>query len=326
MAFLDAQARAVLFEPPDTHEEALTRYALMPEDVAFARRRRRSHNRLGFAVQLALVRDLGRPLRSGETIPVAVLDTVADQIGIDPVVFELYARRDETRREHLAEIMTRLDLRPMQERDYRLCIRAAAVGAVATEKGEPIALAVIDALKVARIVVPGARLIERLALAGRAMARRQAYRHLITGLGPATLASLDELLSERSGERTLLGWIADAPEGARPKSLKAVIARLEVVRRAGITDERRKMIHANRYGVIAKEARSRAVRFVHDQGTTIPDALLAQVAPLPWSHIAHRRLSMERDRPTPRTLPPHPRQPLQSQELRIPLEPDPKLS
>lgn len=31
---------------------------------------------------------------------------------------------------------------------------------------------------------------------------------------------------------------------------------------------------------------SRAVRFVHDQGTTIPDALLAQVAPLPWSHIA----------------------------------------
>jgi TnpA family transposase len=31
---------------------------------------------------------------------------------------------------------------------------------------------------------------------------------------------------------------------------------------------------------------SRAVRFVHDQGTTIPHALLAQVAPLPWSHIA----------------------------------------
>ena len=246
MVFLDAQARAVLFEPPDNHEEALARYALTPEDVAFARRRRRSHNRLGFAVQLALVRDLGRPLRSGETIPAAVLDTVADQIGIDPVVFELYARRDETRREHLAEIVAQLDLRTMRERDYRLCIRASATGAVATEKGEPIVLAVIDALKAARIVVPGAGLVERLALAGRAMARRQAYRHLIAGLGPATLTSLDELLSERSGERTLLGWIADAPEGARPKSLKAVIARLEVVRRAGITDERRKTIHANR--------------------------------------------------------------------------------
>lgn len=34
---------------------------------------------------------------------------------------------------------------------------------------------------------------------------------------------------------------------------------------------------------------------------------------------ADRRLSMERDRPPPRTLPPDPRQPLQSQELRLSL-------
>jgi hypothetical protein len=37
MAFLDAQARAVLFEPQDTHEEALAAYALTPEDVTFAK-------------------------------------------------------------------------------------------------------------------------------------------------------------------------------------------------------------------------------------------------------------------------------------------------
>lgn len=63
-------------------------------NIAFARHRRRSHNRLGFAVQLALIRDLGRPLRSGEAVPAAVLETVADQLGIDPVVFDLYGRRD----------------------------------------------------------------------------------------------------------------------------------------------------------------------------------------------------------------------------------------
>ncbi len=63
MAFLDAQSRTVLFDPPDVYEEALARYALSAEDIAFARAHRRSHNRLGFAIQLALVRDLGRPLR-----------------------------------------------------------------------------------------------------------------------------------------------------------------------------------------------------------------------------------------------------------------------
>jgi hypothetical protein len=30
---------------------------------------------------------------------------------------------------------------------------------------------------------------------------------------------------------------------------------------------------------------SRSVRFVRDQGIEIPDHLLAQVAPIPWSHI-----------------------------------------
>ena len=66
MTFLDAPSRTALFEPPDAYEEALARYALSVEDVAFARTHRRSHNRLGFAIQLALVRDLGRPLRAGE--------------------------------------------------------------------------------------------------------------------------------------------------------------------------------------------------------------------------------------------------------------------
>jgi TnpA family transposase len=255
MAFLDAATLTLLLEPPEAHDDAVSRYALTRDDIAFARHRRRSHNRLGFAVQLALIRDLGRPLRSGEAVPAAVLETVADQLGIDPVVFDLYGRRDETRREHVAEIMAQLDLRPMRESDYRMCIRAAAAGAAATEKGEPIALAVIDALKAARVVVPGARLVERLALSGRAMARRQSYRHLIGGLDPARLAGLDALLSERTGDRTMLGWIADAPEGARLKSLRSVIARLEVLRRIDIADDRRKMIHANRYGVIAREAR-----------------------------------------------------------------------
>jgi TnpA family transposase len=84
-SLLNAVSRAALFEPPEAHEDAQRRYALTPEDVALAKDHRRSHNRLGFAVQLALVRDLGRPLRAGEAVPGAVLDIVADQVAIDSV-------------------------------------------------------------------------------------------------------------------------------------------------------------------------------------------------------------------------------------------------
>jgi hypothetical protein len=78
---------------------------------------------------------------------------------------------------------------------------------------------------------------------------------LIRGLEPSSFDALDQLLVERAGDRSRLGWIAEAPEGAKPKNLKGLIARLDVLRAAAVSDERRKTIHANRYGIIARDAR-----------------------------------------------------------------------
>jgi TnpA family transposase len=255
MPFLDAQSRTTLFEPPDVYEEALARYALSVEDVAFAKAHRRSHNRLGFAIQIALVRDLGRPLRTGELPPQAVISVVADQLGIDPAVFGLYAQREETRREHAREIVTALDLQPVRTNDYRMLITAAAREAASTEQGAPITKAVIEVLKDRKLLVPVPDLLIRLAMAGRAAARRQAYRELIRGLEQPSIKALDQLLVEQTGYRSYLGWIAEAAEGAKLKNLKGLIARLEVLRVAAIFDDRRKTIHANRYGIVARDAR-----------------------------------------------------------------------
>ena len=195
MSFLDAQSRAILFEPPDVYEEALARYALSTEDVAFARVHRRSHNRLGFAIHLALVRDLGRPLRPGEVPPQAVVSVVADQLGIDPAVFGLYAQREETRREHAREIVAALELQPVRTSDYRSLIIAAAREAAATEQGVPITKAVIEMLKDKKLLVPVPELLIRLAMAGRAAARRQAYRELIRGLEQSSRRAINRTIA-----------------------------------------------------------------------------------------------------------------------------------
>ncbi len=253
---LAPHARALLFDPPADRDEALRRCALAPEDLALAHRHRRSHNRLGFAVQLALVRDLGRPLRLEETLPDAVVEAVADQLGVEPAVFELYARRDGTRREHAGEIAALLDLRPMRQADYRASIRAAAACAAGTDRGEPIACAVVADLKERRITMPPPALVERLALAGRALARRQSHHDLIRGLGDEQRAALEALLTERAEDgRTLHGWIGEVPEGPTLKSLAGVAARLEVLRRIRLDEERRRTVHANRYAILAREAR-----------------------------------------------------------------------
>ena len=237
-------ARALLFDPPTERDEAVRRCALAPEDLALARQHRRSHNRLGFAVQLALVRDLGRPLRPDEALPNTVIEAIADQLGIEPAVFEFYARRDGTRREHASEVVTLLELRAMREVDYRASIRAASACAAGTDKGEPIARAVIEDLKERRITVPPPALVERLALAGRAWARRQSHRDLaetlrvcrcIRDLPDAARLGLEALLTQRAEDgRTLHGWISEVPEGPKLKNLTGVVARLQEPRRIGI--------------------------------------------------------------------------------------------
>jgi len=125
-SLLSPQKRAGLFDLPTDHDEVQRRYTLAPEDIAFARQHRRQHNRLGFAVQLALVHDLGRLLRVDEQLPVAIIDVVAEQLGVEPGVFDLYARRDETRREHASEIVLHLKLRTIRQADYRVAITAGA--------------------------------------------------------------------------------------------------------------------------------------------------------------------------------------------------------
>jgi len=69
--------RRAIFDPPQTHEEAQIRFALSQADIDNALSRRWSRNKLGFVLQLALVRDLGRPLRRGETISPAALPPVS---------------------------------------------------------------------------------------------------------------------------------------------------------------------------------------------------------------------------------------------------------
>ena len=195
-------------------------------------------------------------MRPGEIAPAALVEVIADQLGTEPAVFELYARRDETRREHTGEIIALLRLHTIRQADYRMSITAAAQAALGTERGEPIVRAILEDLKLRRVVVPLPDLVERLALAGRAWARRQSYRDLIRGLDDPSRCTLEAMLTTRAeDERSQHGWISEVPEGPKLKNLAGLIDRLEVLRGMGLADERRKSIHANRYAVIAREAR-----------------------------------------------------------------------
>jgi hypothetical protein len=180
---------------PTPNDEALARYSLTAEDIAFARRRRRAHNRLGFAVQLALVRDLGRPLRAGEIVPVAVVETVAEQIGIDPVVFDLMPAATKPGAS-MSPTLWRISACGPFGKATTGAVSAGAPGR-RHRAGEAIVLAVIDDLKSARSSFRFRGWSNGTGPGGQGDGRRQAYRNLIEGLDPA-LARLDGLIAERA--------------------------------------------------------------------------------------------------------------------------------
>lgn len=82
-ALTDAQLTA-LFALPTAEADLIRHYTLGPDDVAVIARRRRSHNRLGFALQLCALRYPGRLIRPGELVPLEVVRFIGEQLDIAP--------------------------------------------------------------------------------------------------------------------------------------------------------------------------------------------------------------------------------------------------
>lgn len=73
--------RKILFGTAEAHDELVRRYTLSRSDLDLIQSRRGDANRLGFALQLALLRDPGFGLQSGENYD-ALIAFLAEQLDI----------------------------------------------------------------------------------------------------------------------------------------------------------------------------------------------------------------------------------------------------
>jgi hypothetical protein len=251
---LSPQARAALFDPPTEVRAIVRHYTFSIEDVALIRQRRRNANRLGFAVHLAYLRFPGRVLGPNETPPAHLLAFIADQLRINPKSFENYAQRDETRREHLAELQAYLGMRSFGREDYRIMARIAFNESIGTDRGDAIVGAMVVHLRHQSILLPSPAVLEKVALAARARARKQAYKALTAGVDQAVREKLDALIKVADSEtRTALAWLREWPEAPLQKNLAGIVERLQLLRALGIGPDRERRIHRARYAAIARE-------------------------------------------------------------------------
>ena len=106
-------------------------------------------------------------------------------------------------------------------------IDAAASAAWSTDKGAVIAGAVVAALRGKAIMLPATATIERAGITGRATARKRVHEALLSGLGPAQLAALDELLTlDPETGFTRLTSLRTIPTGPEPDHVREIVDKL----------------------------------------------------------------------------------------------------
>lgn len=253
-SLLSAEQRTRLFAIPTAPAEMARHYALSPEDLVLIRAKRRSMNRLGFAVQLCLLRHPGQGLGPGQHPPAAMVDFVAAQLAIPSAAFADYARRDQTRREHAVELQAILGLRSFRLGDWRDCLRVGADAAWATDRGEPIVQAMLAHIRSRNVLVPDAAVLERIGLAARARARQRTFQVLVDGVTEAEQAALDSLLvTDPTVRRSRFAWLRDAPEAPSATNMAALLDRLDWVRSIGVAQERTARVHPARLARLVEE-------------------------------------------------------------------------
>ncbi|MBB3265772.1 hypothetical protein FHW79_003401 [Azospirillum sp. OGB3] len=188
----DTELRQLLGIPAD-RDALARRFTLTPSDQDLVLTRRGAANRLGFAVQLALLRHSGRALAQIEEPLDALVAWIATQIHVPAHLFTDYARRPQTMTDHARQLAAMLGLRPSTNLDLPFMIEAAAQAAWTTNRPEPIVTAIVSGLRSQNFILPALPVIERTGAAGRARARKRAVDALLAGLTDEQLAELDRL-------------------------------------------------------------------------------------------------------------------------------------
>jgi len=239
---------------PESQNDLIRYYTFTETDFALIRQRRGDANRLGFAIQLCLLRYPGSMLGSDLMVAESVVQWVASQIRADATAWVKYAERDETRREHFQELRSYLGLSPFSLADFRLLIKGLTDLAMQTDKGLVIALQATEMLRQRQIILPALNVIDRACAEAITLATRRIYKTLIEPLTAEHKQRLDDLLKVKPESGiTWLVWLRQSPVKPNSRHMIEQIDRLKTFQKLALPAGIGRDIHQNRLLKMARE-------------------------------------------------------------------------
>lgn len=249
----EAQRDRLLAIPTD--EATLAQHwVLGDEDLGIIARRRRPHNRLGFAVQLCALRFPGRLLRPSELIPDEALRFVAGQLAVAPDALADYAARGPTRYEQLGTLRELFGFATLSRPEQASLQAWLLPVALTTTSGAELAARLAAEFRRRRIVIPGVSALERMSGMAMLAAERRVEVILAGTLTSSTRTALDELLRIMP-DRTIstLAFVRQPPGVAGHRAFAAILERLAILRATGVASVVADGVHPERLRQLAQE-------------------------------------------------------------------------
>ncbi|QXW84023.1 Tn3 family transposase [Bacillus sp. LJBS17] len=246
---LTSEQRQALMQIPEDEWVLATYYTLSKQDLEIINKRRREENRLGFAIQLAVLRYPGWPYTHIKSIPDSVIHYISKQIGATPFSLSLYPQRENTLWDHLKEIRNEYDFVTFTLKEYRMTFKH--LHQLAFENGDAIHLLheCIDFLRKGKIILPAITTLERMVWEARAMAEKKLFNTVSESLTNKQKEKLEEIITSQhpsESNKTILGWLKEPPGHPSPETFLKVIERLEYIRGMELETVKISHLHRNR--------------------------------------------------------------------------------
>lgn len=246
---LTTDQRQSLMQVPEDEWIMGTYYTFSKQDLEIISKRRREENRLGFAVQLSILRFPGWPYTHIKDIPDSVIHYLAQQINVNPSSFGLYPQRENTLWDHLKEIRNGYGFVTFTLKEYRVTFKH--LYRLSFENGDAIHLLneCIRFLRENKIILPAITTLERMVWEARAMAEKKLFSTVSQSLTNEQKEKLEEIITtqHQSGtNRTILGWLKEPPGHPSTETFLKVTERLEYIQGMELETVKVNHLHRNR--------------------------------------------------------------------------------
>jgi TnpA family transposase len=234
LSLTKAQREALLLLP-DTEEAFVRHYSLVAEDIEIISGYRTPETRLAFALQLCVLRYPGRVLRHGEIMPMHLLAFIAEQVGVSPDAIGGFARRPQTRYEHLAALRKRFGFSDLANASKAELKQWLAPIALKTTDGHAVLVALAEEMRRRRIIIPGISVAERMAAEAMHAADKTAVRLIYERVPAEARARIDALLTEKAHrQESELSWLRETDAKISRRGFFEIIDKLDKVRGIGV--------------------------------------------------------------------------------------------